>query len=246
MRTRFRTPHLIVCAALILPATGWMAGSSNEPQGEQRFEKATIEKVQQKLKDEGFDPGPIDGIFGPQTHQALRTFQAEEGLQASGRLNRKTLEALGIEQPSGGLVGAVASGTKTAGKVVGSAAATAGKATAKAAVASGKAAAKAAAVTGKAVAKGAKGVARGAAQAADETKDFLVGEDADEKLRKRVESRLKEDERIDTDAIDVRVKDSNVTLHFTGGTRDQWNRATFLTQEVEGVDHVFVRLPGEA
>jgi hypothetical protein len=35
--------------------------------------------MQQTLAEHGFDPGPIDGIAGPKTHQALKDFQRQRG-----------------------------------------------------------------------------------------------------------------------------------------------------------------------
>jgi hypothetical protein len=54
-----------------------------------------IRQVQQELRRRGFDPGPIDGVHGPRTREAVRTFQDRYGMQASGDINNKTLFALG-------------------------------------------------------------------------------------------------------------------------------------------------------
>jgi peptidoglycan hydrolase-like protein with peptidoglycan-binding domain len=55
-----------------------------------------VRKVQNALREQGIDPGPIDGIWGPRTHQALTEFQDKQGLQGNGQLNAPTLSALGI------------------------------------------------------------------------------------------------------------------------------------------------------
>lgn len=44
----------------------------------------TVTKLQCYLKDLGFDPGPIDGIHGPLTSDAVRKFQSEHGLKTWG------------------------------------------------------------------------------------------------------------------------------------------------------------------
>jgi Domain of unknown function (DUF4399)/Putative peptidoglycan binding domain len=54
-----------------------------------------IRQVQQELRRKGFDPGPIDGIHGPRTKEAVRNFQDRYGMNASGDINNKTLFALG-------------------------------------------------------------------------------------------------------------------------------------------------------
>jgi peptidoglycan hydrolase-like protein with peptidoglycan-binding domain len=58
---------------------------------------ANIVKVQQALKEKGHDPGPVDGILGPNTRAALQAFQKSEGLDPSGRVDRGTLEKLGVQ-----------------------------------------------------------------------------------------------------------------------------------------------------
>jgi peptidoglycan hydrolase-like protein with peptidoglycan-binding domain len=56
-----------------------------------------IKQVQEALKNKGHDPGPADGVMGPKTQQALRAFQKESGMQATGRLDDKTASALGVD-----------------------------------------------------------------------------------------------------------------------------------------------------
>ncbi len=60
-----------------------------------------VRTVQQALQKKGFDPGPIDGIVGPQTEQAVRKFQDAYGISASGKVDNQTLYALGQTQLAG-------------------------------------------------------------------------------------------------------------------------------------------------
>lgn len=53
-----------------------------------------IKDIQKALKDAGFDPGPVDGIWGRKTVVALRDFQAKKGLEVDGVVGPKTLAAL--------------------------------------------------------------------------------------------------------------------------------------------------------
>ena len=60
-----------------------------------------IRQVQQALAKKGFDPGPIDGVLGPQTEQAIRKFQDHYGIKVTGRIDNQTLYALGEAQLAG-------------------------------------------------------------------------------------------------------------------------------------------------
>src|SRR4029434_1830952 len=40
-----------------------------------------VRQAQEALKNQGHDPGPIDGVIGSQTRQALRDFQSKNGLR---------------------------------------------------------------------------------------------------------------------------------------------------------------------
>lgn len=53
-------------------------------------------QIQVLLEEAGFDPGPIDGHWGPRTQRALAAFQRKRGLQASGQPDAATLDALGF------------------------------------------------------------------------------------------------------------------------------------------------------
>jgi peptidoglycan hydrolase-like protein with peptidoglycan-binding domain len=61
----------------------------------------TVRQAQQQLQQRGFDVGQVDGQLGATTQQALRDFQQTQGLQPTGRLDRQTLAALGVEAGAG-------------------------------------------------------------------------------------------------------------------------------------------------
>jgi peptidoglycan hydrolase-like protein with peptidoglycan-binding domain len=52
--------------------------------------RGDIQVAEVHLRDFGFDPGPIDGIFTAQTQAAVRAFQARYGLPVTGLLDRAT------------------------------------------------------------------------------------------------------------------------------------------------------------
>lgn len=53
-----------------------------------------VYELQKSLKSLGFNPGPLDGIFGSATEKALREFQLSTGIQPDGILGPITLKKL--------------------------------------------------------------------------------------------------------------------------------------------------------
>jgi len=59
------------------------------------FRGDDVAEVQIRLAQLGFNPGRIDGIFGPLLDQALREFQENSGIEVSGTVTRGTVLELG-------------------------------------------------------------------------------------------------------------------------------------------------------
>lgn len=55
---------------------------------------AAVRNVQRQLKAAGFDPGPIDGEFGPRTMLTVAAFQRAKGLAPDGEVGPLTAKAL--------------------------------------------------------------------------------------------------------------------------------------------------------
>jgi peptidoglycan hydrolase-like protein with peptidoglycan-binding domain len=53
--------------------------------------------MQRALTARNLYQGKADGVWGPKTESALRNFQTQSGLDATGQLNQATAQALGIE-----------------------------------------------------------------------------------------------------------------------------------------------------
>ncbi len=51
-------------------------------------------EAQQRLTDAGFDPGPVDGLYGRRTRAGLEAFQRHVGIAVTGRVDAATSEAL--------------------------------------------------------------------------------------------------------------------------------------------------------
>ena len=56
----------------------------------------TIKQLQQALKNEGFHPGPIDGVIRNQTMSAVNAYQTAKGLPVDQYINMETVKSLGL------------------------------------------------------------------------------------------------------------------------------------------------------
>ena len=63
----------------------------------QQLSSEQIREAQEKLQQAGHSPGPINGIWGPQTQTAVKEFQREKNLQVTGQLDQQTIQELGIK-----------------------------------------------------------------------------------------------------------------------------------------------------
>ena len=61
-----------------------------------QWSREDVKSVQEALKNKGHDPGPIDGVMGARTQQALRGFQRAQNTQTTGQLDSSTASALGV------------------------------------------------------------------------------------------------------------------------------------------------------
>jgi len=55
-----------------------------------------VRTIQRNLKTRGFNPGPIDGSWGPRTIQAMQQFQKSKGLKISKSINQQTASSLNV------------------------------------------------------------------------------------------------------------------------------------------------------
>jgi len=59
-------------------------GSASGPAGS-AYDEGTVRNIQAGLQRLGYDPGPADGRYGPQTETAIRRFQQDNGLPIDGQ-----------------------------------------------------------------------------------------------------------------------------------------------------------------
>lgn len=77
--------------------------------GKLGYSREIIRKVQQTLNARGYKAGAANGELGETTQTALRAFQKSENIAATGRLNSRTLAALGIPEGKASAGGTAAS-----------------------------------------------------------------------------------------------------------------------------------------
>lgn len=58
--------------------------------------KDEIKKMQETLHDKGHYPGNVDGVFGLRTRASIREYQKAENLPATGQVDRRTADGLGV------------------------------------------------------------------------------------------------------------------------------------------------------
>jgi peptidoglycan hydrolase-like protein with peptidoglycan-binding domain len=63
---------------------------------ETNMTRTNVLEIQKSLEAKGYNPGPLDGIYGRLTTAAVNKFQADKGL-ARGQLTVETVEALGLQ-----------------------------------------------------------------------------------------------------------------------------------------------------
>lgn len=96
-----------------IPAESWLAQAATKSVGGGSLVAGStgskVKELQQRLKEKGFDPGPLDSTFGLSTKAAVIAFQKSKGLEADGVAGPKTLAALGIKLPVTGQSSSTAS-----------------------------------------------------------------------------------------------------------------------------------------
>jgi hypothetical protein len=81
---------------------------------ERQIDRETIIKLQQALKDAGYDVGSVDGIMGQKTIEALKSYLIDRGMEPTAEFTEETLNLLfapeekepdsaEAESPAGGL-----------------------------------------------------------------------------------------------------------------------------------------------
>lgn len=90
----------LAAAVLVAPVLAAQAQPAVQvAQAATGLETAYVRGVQKELSAHGYDPGPIDGIAGPQTEAAVRAYQADAGLDINGKADKRLLDHLKFALP---------------------------------------------------------------------------------------------------------------------------------------------------
>ena len=87
---------LVLLTACVASYPGTYQAGTVRPAVDRLLSRGDIQVAQTHLRDFGFDPGPIDGIYTAQTQAAVRAYQATYGLSVSGLLDLQTREQLKV------------------------------------------------------------------------------------------------------------------------------------------------------
>jgi N-acetylmuramoyl-L-alanine amidase len=90
----------VALAAALVMATPLCFATTAQSQPQARYEQAlsprAIKAVQQRLRQDGYYRGRVDGVWGRGTQAALARFQEAHRLQVTAQLNPDTAKALGL------------------------------------------------------------------------------------------------------------------------------------------------------
>ena len=87
---------VVLLTACVASYPGTYQAGTVRPAVDRLLSRGDIEVAQIHLRAFGFDPGPIDGIYTPQTQAAVRAYQTTYGLSVSGLLDLQTREQLKV------------------------------------------------------------------------------------------------------------------------------------------------------
>ncbi len=90
----------VMALIVVVGVTGISAGANTHTAYAATYKQGStgsaVKTIQQKLKNWGYYKGKVDGIFGSQTKEAVKSFQRKNGLTADGIVGAKTQKALGM------------------------------------------------------------------------------------------------------------------------------------------------------
>lgn len=108
LRTLFRRALAALLASLLLLIP--MVPFARSAAYRQGSSGSVVTTIQTKLRRWGYYSGSVDGVYGSETVQAVRRFQAKNGLTVDGVAGSATLAAMGVSAGGGGATDTHSSG----------------------------------------------------------------------------------------------------------------------------------------
>jgi localization factor PodJL len=84
-------PPLAEANGVSSPDGGWDGPGNTLGEGDRQ---ALVKKIQALLAEQGFDPGPADGVVGQKTRDAVRAYQHKNGIAETGQIDSKVVASL--------------------------------------------------------------------------------------------------------------------------------------------------------
>ena len=84
-------PPLADANGVSVPEGGWDAPGGTLGDADRA---ALVKKIQTLLAEQGFDPGPADGVAGSRTRDAVKAYQRQNGIAATGQIDGALVAAL--------------------------------------------------------------------------------------------------------------------------------------------------------
>jgi peptidoglycan hydrolase-like protein with peptidoglycan-binding domain len=81
---------LVLLTACVASHPGIQPAGTVRPAVDRLLSRGDIQVAQTHVRDIGFDPGPIDGIYTAQTQAAVRAYHSRYSLPVSGQLDYAT------------------------------------------------------------------------------------------------------------------------------------------------------------
>ena len=101
MKTTSTLLAVALAAGLAVPA---LAHDPGRYRTHEHYRTSDVRHAQERLAELGYPAGKADGVMGTQTHTAIRNFQRDKNLNATGELDDETRSALDVraESPTAG------------------------------------------------------------------------------------------------------------------------------------------------
>ena len=99
---RFLFPAVVTIGLGLLPSSVALSQDTPKSVSISNLDMAAspelIRAVQDGLLEREIKPGPRDGLYGPKTASAIRSFQERFGMKPSGQIDNQLLFGLGLSQ----------------------------------------------------------------------------------------------------------------------------------------------------